>query len=105
MRPFWHDLDVAGADVVLGGHSHHYERYVPVNAQQTPDAAGIREFVVGTGGKNHVGPTGPAPAISAVRDFTSFGVLELTLHPDGYDWEFVPVAGDSFTDRGSASCH
>ena len=105
VQPFWDDLDAAGADVVLSGHSHHYERYVPLAAQQTPDAAGVRQFVVGTGGKSHVGPTGPAPAISAVRDFTSFGVLEMTLHPGGYDWKFVPVAGDSFTDRGSASCH
>ena len=48
---------------------------------------------------------GATQNVSAVRDFTSLGVLEMTLYPDGYSWEFVPVAGDSFTDRGSASCH
>jgi hypothetical protein len=31
-------------------------------------------------------------------------VLQLTLHPTGYDWRFVPEAGKSFTDVGSAAC-
>jgi hypothetical protein len=65
---------------------------------------GIREFVIGTGGKNHR-PFGQAEAASEVRDATAFGVLKLTLKPDGYDWEFIPEEGKSFTDSGSGSCH
>lgn len=59
VRPFWQDLDAAGADVVLGGHSQHRERYLPVTAQQTPDAAGIREFVVGPAARTTSAPLDP----------------------------------------------
>ncbi len=102
--PFWRDLYAAGAEIVLNGHDHDYERFAP----QTPDAAasanGIREFVVGTGGASHYTFATPI-ANSEVRDNTSFGVLKLTLHPTSYDWKFVPVAGASFTDSGSGTCH
>jgi acid phosphatase type 7 len=101
--PFWRDLYAAGADVVLNGHDHNYERFAPQNPSGAADPKGIREFVVGTGGASHYN-FGTTVANSEVRDNTSFGVLKLTLHPGGYDWQFVPVAGASFTDSGSASC-
>jgi calcineurin-like phosphoesterase family protein len=104
-EPFWQDLYAAGADVALAGHDHDYERFAP----QTPDGSldesrGIREFVVGTGGKSHdlFGRTVPN---SLVRNWTTYGVLLLTLHPHGYDWRFQPIAGETFTDSGSALCH
>jgi hypothetical protein len=65
---------------------------------------GIREFVVGTGGKSHQGFR-TIDTNSEVRDAATYGVLELTLHPTSYNWQFVPVAGQSFSDNGSASCH
>ncbi len=65
---------------------------------------GIREFVVGTGGR-HLRAFGAVAANSQVRDSTSFGVLRLTLRSNAYDWAFVPAAGSTFTDSGSASCH
>jgi 3',5'-cyclic AMP phosphodiesterase CpdA len=103
---FWRDLEAAGADVVLSGHDHDYERFVPVDADGRRDPAhGITEFVVGTGGKNHYRMTRPAPPTSAVRNDTTFGVLKLTLRANNYSWQFVPVAGATFTDTGSASCH
>lgn len=106
VAPFWDDLYAAGADVVLGGHSHNYERYTPVDPSGVEDpAAGIGEFVVGTGGKNHVVRSTTPPPTSMVRNFTTFGVLELTLRPDTYDWDFVPEAGATFTDSGSGACH
>jgi IPT/TIG domain-containing protein len=102
---FWDDLYAAGADVVLSGHKHNYERFAPQSPQAVADPSfGIREFVVGTGGKDHQGFNTPDPN-SEVRDSSSFGVLDLTLHPTSYDWQFVPVAGQSFSDNGSASCH
>lgn len=106
VAPFWTDLYAAGADVVLSGHSHNYERFMPVDPSGNPDAAtGIREFVVGTGGKNHSGTTVTPPPISEVRDAKTFGVLKLTLHPTGYDWTFVPEVGATFTDAGAGTCH
>ncbi|HLH00314.1 MAG TPA: metallophosphoesterase [Bryobacteraceae bacterium] len=105
MRPLWRALYEASADVVISGHDHDYERFAPQTPEGIPDAKrGIREFVVGTGGKNHR-PFGPPHANSEVRDATAFGVLALTLRPGAYDWKFIPEPGKTFTDAGSASCH
>jgi hypothetical protein len=105
MAPIWQALYTAGADVVLSGHDHDYERFAPQDGNGGADAArGIREFVVGTGGKNHYPFSSPQPN-SEVRNDTTFGVIELTLRPTGYDWQFLPEAGKTFTDSGSGACH
>ena len=91
--------------VVMGGHDHHYERFAPQDPSGHADPKGIREFVVGTGGKNSHRAVGPAQPNSEARNDDTYGVLKLTLHPAGYDWEFVPEAGKSFTDTGSGACH
>ncbi len=103
-RAVWETLYEAGADVVLNGHDHNYERFAP----QTPNGAldrtrGIRQFVVGTGGTN-LRDVGSPIANSEVRNDTTHGVLKLTLHATSYEWAFVPVAGRTFQDAGSASC-
>jgi hypothetical protein len=101
----WRALAEAGADVVLVGHDHHYERFSPMNADGAVDkATGMREFVVGTGGRS-LYPVLGATKNSEVRETQTFGVLKLTLRPNAYDWAFVPVVGSSFTDSGSGSCH
>ncbi len=105
VEPFWTDLYAAGADVVLNSHAHSYERFTPVDPAGSPDpSTGIREFVVGTGGKNHSAAATPPP-ISEAINVDTFGVLKLTLHPAGYDWNFVPEVGGTFTDAGSGACH
>jgi chitodextrinase len=104
-QPFWDRLMAAGADVVLNGHSHNYERFAPMDASgNRDDAHGIREFVVGTGGAFFTGISNIRPNSEAHQNNT-FGILKMTLHPAGYDWQFVPEAGGSFTDSGSDSCH
>jgi len=101
---FWTDLYNAGADVVLVGHDHDYERFGPQSPTGKYEAArGVREFVVGTGGKNHY-PIGHPIPNSQVRNDDTFGVLKLTLHPTSYEWRFVPEAGGSFTDSGTSAC-
>ncbi len=101
---FWQDLYVAGADVVLNGHDHDYERFAPQNPIGKPDPKkGIREFVVGTGGAEHRSFHDVQPN-SEVRAANVWGVLKMTLHKTSYDWKFLPIAGQSFTDSGSASC-
>lgn len=105
IRPLYQALYDANADVILSGHDHDYERFAPQDPNGKLDRArGIREFVVGTGGKNHR-PFGAPEATSEVRDTTTFGVLKLTLKSTGYDWKFIPEAGKSFTDSGSDNCH
>jgi hypothetical protein len=99
---FWRDLYAAGAEIVLSGDRHFYERFAPQNPDGAADPKGIREFIVGTGGKN-LGSIGTVQANSQVRAKT-FGALKLTLHAGSYDWSFVPAAGQSFTDSGSTNC-
>ena len=86
-------LNDAGAEVVLSGDDHFYERFAPQNADGGRDPThGIRQFVVGTGGKSF-SPFGPIQPNSEVRNDSTFGVLKLSLRPAGYAWEFIPVAG------------
>jgi acid phosphatase type 7 len=102
---FWQILYAHHADVILSAHDHIYERFAPQTPQGTLDATnGIREFIVGTGGANHTSLSTIA-ANSEVRNTDTFGVMELTLHPTSYDWQFVPEAGKTFTDSGSQTCH
>ena len=104
MQTLWQTLYNAGADIVLSGHEHNYERFAEMNASGAAASQGLREFVVGTGGVGHYG-FGTALSTSQVRNSTTYGVLKLTLKSTGYDWQFVPVAGSSFTDSGSGTCH
>jgi hypothetical protein len=104
MRPLWQALYDYGADVVLTGHEHNYERFGPQDPLGNADpAGGIREFVVGSGGRSHYG-FGVPLANSEVRNGDTYGVLKLTLHPTSYSWEFIPEPGKTFTDFGSAAC-
>jgi hypothetical protein len=104
MQTLWQILYNAGAEVIVNGHEHNYERFAEMNASGAAVSAGLREFVVGTGGAGHYSFGSPL-STSQVRDYSSFGVLKLTLRAGGYDWQFVPVAGATFTDSGSGTCH
>lgn len=105
-QAFWHALYDYQADVVLSAHAHDYERFAPQDPGGVLDPVrGIREFVVGTGGGSHHPFPGAAIPNSEVRNDDTFGVLKLTLHPAGYEWQFAPEAGKTFTDSGTGSCH
>jgi len=104
-KPFWQLLYNNNADLILQAHDHIYERFAP----QTPDGVadstrGIRSFIVGTGGADHTEIVSIADN-SEVRNKNTYGVLMLTLHPNSYDWKFVPEAGKTFTDSGTGTCH
>jgi acid phosphatase type 7 len=102
---FWRDLYAAGAEVVLGGHRHQYERFTPQTPDREPDpATGIRQFVVGTGGDDFAPFEPDARPNSEVRIPDTFGVLLLTLRPDGYAWRFVSESG-AILDTGEGACH
>lgn len=105
LKQLWRDLYAAHADLMLVGHEHSYERFAPQDPDGRSDPEhGIREIVVGTGGRSHY-PLGSAAANSEVRDTDTFGVLKLTLLPHGYTWEFIPVQGKTFRDSGAGVCH
>jgi len=104
MQATWQALYDYGADVVVSGHEHNYERFAPQTpAGELDTAQGIRQFVVGTGGAGNYtfGTTKPN---SEVRYNASAGVIKFTLYPDRYTWQYIPTSG-SFTDVGNGSCH
>jgi len=105
MAPIYQLLYDKNVDVVLAGHDHDYERTALLNPSGAIDTArGIRNWVVGTGGRNiRTGTVAPRSTTQAWND-NSFGVLKLTLHPKGYDFAFVPSVG-TYTDSGSGACH
>lgn len=105
MGPFWQELYDAAADVVLSGHDHDYERFSPQDPNGDADhERGIRSFVVGTGGES-LRPFGETQPNSEVRNASTYGVLTLTLHASGYEWEFVPAGPAEFRDSGHGDCH
>jgi hypothetical protein len=105
MRSIWQLLYDRNADLVLAGHDHIYERFGPQTSTASADASrGLRSFIVGTGGANHTSLATVA-ANSQVRNTSTYGVLRLTLHASSYDWKFLPEAGKTFSDSGTASCH
>jgi hypothetical protein len=121
MARIWNDLARAHVDIVLSGHNHDYERFAPIGVvpgvevptgptdqpnfeQPILNPTGIREFVVGTGGKNHYLFTHAPLSGELVRNDNTYGLLLLRLRPRGYSWRFVPEPGKTFTDSGSGTC-
>lgn len=106
VRPLWNALYEAGADLVLNGHKHGYERFAPQRPDGArDDARGIRQIVVATGGSPEFYAFGSPRPNSEVRATQVHGVLKLTLSVGSYRWDFLPAADSTFTDSGSTACH
>jgi hypothetical protein len=104
VRGLWKTLYAAGAEIVVNGHDHNYERFAPQDWSGAADALGIREFVVGTGGRSHYTRATVQPNSEAWNE-TSFGVLKLVLGDGWYRWRFLAAGSSTFGDSGSADCH
>jgi hypothetical protein len=94
--------------VVLVGHNHNYSRWLPMDADGNYDPAGIRQFIVGTGGRNlnNLGSASTQPATFERGWAGGFGFLQMKLKTSGYDWKFMPAPGQpAFIDAGSGTCH
>lgn len=105
MQPAWAALAASGAELVISGHDHHYERFAPLDARGAPDDTfGLRQFVVGTGGATLV-PTFRTAAHSEAKDVATYGLLRLELLPGAYRWEFVPASPAGYRDSGEGLCH
>jgi hypothetical protein len=112
LKPIWRVLYDNNVDLVLSGHEHSYQRYGPLNreANGVDTARGIRQVVVGTGGKGLTTSSraGSTPGLEVWQDASTantLGVLKLTLRGGAFDWQFVPVAGKTFADSGTGACH
>ncbi len=105
MQTVWQTLYDAGADVVVNGHDHNYQRYAPQDANGKLDKEkGMREFVVGTGGKDLYNIPQPIANLEAFN-IATFGVIKFTLRAASYEWQFIPVDGQTFKDEGKDNCH
>ncbi|HYU67028.1 MAG TPA: LamG-like jellyroll fold domain-containing protein, partial [Jatrophihabitantaceae bacterium] len=105
LQAFWADAYAAGVDLVLVGHDHVYERFMPMDAAGASDpVAGVTQITIGTGGEGHH-TFGTPKATSLVRNATTFGVLKLTLHAASFEWAFLPEPGQTFSDAGSQAVH
>jgi acid phosphatase type 7 len=103
MRDIWTILQQGGADVVVSAHDHLYERFAPQDAAGRADPRGLREFVAGTGGAHLYAPKAIIRNSEVIS--STHGVLKLTLKAESYEWQFVPIAGKSFIDFGTAACN
>jgi 3',5'-cyclic AMP phosphodiesterase CpdA len=102
MRDAWRLLEQYNAELVISGHEHLYERFAPLDFSGRPSPAGLRQFVVGTGGAPLYAFVAPPTPGSEVR-ISSWGLLKLTLNADHYAWEFLAVGG-AVRDAGTAPC-
>jgi 3',5'-cyclic AMP phosphodiesterase CpdA len=104
VRPFWRALYRAGADVVLNGHDHHYERFAPQDPRGRLDRRrGIVEFIVGTGGHSLFGVRRHEPHSRRFQN-SSFGVLRLRLGRDSFRWRYLLAPGARIFDQGRRRC-
>lgn len=103
VKPMYDLAMSEGADFLLSGHAHGYERFTRMDSNGAWKANGIRQFVVGTGGGALYTNGTPQPG-STVRNTSTYGALRLTLTTTGYTWKFMPVEGMTFTDSGSDQC-
>ena len=101
----WQDLYAAGAEIVLSGHLHNYQRFAPQHPNGARDRRhGIRQFIVGTGGGG-LSYADMRTRNVEVSDASTYGVLKLALAANGYSWSFTPIPGRTFTDAGAGTCH
>jgi hypothetical protein len=105
IRPLVRALQDHGAELLMSGHEHDYERFAPQTVEGAASPTGVRQFVVGTGGAAlRQFKSVPEPN-SEVRIAGVYGVLSLRLREDEYQWRFVPQPGSSATDSGESACH
>jgi hypothetical protein len=92
-------------ELLLSGDVHNYERFAPQDPSgRLHPRRGVRQFVVGTGGKNLSQFTQGVRPNSEAQNATTFGVLALRLRPRSYSWQFLPEAGGAYTDSGGGRC-
>lgn len=105
VAPLWSALYDAGAEIIVNGHDHDYERFAPQTPAGTANpTAGIRQFVVGTGGAS-LRAFSTVRENSQVRNSATYGVIKMTLSSTGYAWQFVPAGNGTFADTGNGTCH
>jgi calcineurin-like phosphoesterase family protein len=105
--PIWRVLESAEVDLVLTGHQHNYQRWQPMDAHGNQDPNGMTQFIVGTGGDSYqpLPDESERPETVAAAQTGSYGILQVSLHPSSYEFEFIPAPGQpSYEDAGTRDC-
>ncbi|MFB9908682.1 galactose-binding domain-containing protein [Allokutzneria oryzae] len=103
IAPFWDEFVKARADVVFGGHDHHYERLKPLNSQGKVDEAnGVRSAIVGIGGDSLYNQIKPREGVE--KSFSKHGVMKLVLSGKTYSWEIIGTDGKLLDKAGPYTC-
>lgn len=105
MRGLWEIMSAGGVDLVLNGHEHHYERFLPQTPYGVVDTVkGITEIIAGTGGGPLTGIRSRVAANSAIQIQGHWGVLILTLGGEEYRSSFLEIGGIVW-DPSAGKCH
>lgn len=106
VRPLYRLLYKAGAELIVNGHEHDYERLAPARPDGTVDRKkGVQQIIAGTGGAPLRAKGAREARHSRVFSDEAWGVLKVQLRKRSYTWKFLPVEGETFTDRGTRRCH
>ena len=104
VRPLWDTLYAAGAELVLSGHDHNYQRFRPMRPDGSRDTGrGIVQIVAGTGGYAH-GPANRTNRNLVTKNITTFGVVRLTLNSASVSLRYLSTDG-SYGDSATINCH
>ena len=103
VEALWETAAHGGADLMLTGHDHHYERFQKVDANVHPSPTGMRMFIAGLGGAPAY-PLSTTHPSSEYRSNSVHGVMTLTLTPNAYAWGFVQATDNATTDSGADTC-
>jgi hypothetical protein len=101
LQPEWDLMEDLGGDIMLGGHAHTYERWLPMDGDQVPVTEGLTEFVVGTGGRPIL--NAKHPDVRTAADITTPGALLLDLGDADAGYTFQS-ADRQYTDTGTIPC-
>jgi hypothetical protein len=99
----WPLLAQYGVDIVLTGHDHDYQRWVPMDGSGTPNPTGPTEFVVGTGGHSLQSFVSSDPRV-AYSLSGSFGASQFDLNPGGASYQYMTTGGGT-VDSGTIACN
>ncbi len=100
----WKAAVDGGADLVMTGHDHHYERFAPLtDTGAVATSGGTPLIIAGLGGAPTYALRETAPG-SQATDNREHGVVSLTLTPLGYTSEFVSAVDGLRSDSYTGTC-
>jgi hypothetical protein len=101
----WALLAQYGVTMVLNGHDHNYQCWVPLDGNGSPSSTGITEFVVGSAGHGiqTIAKSDNRVAYSNATPPAAFGVILLQLSQTSASFTYQSINGSTL-DSGVIPC-